>query len=280
MRLANKTLTFHVNDTPLTDGIPKVEGSPLFFTLQMHRKGDSITLLREQFDEKTVVYLKHFCWGKVSMVAEGPLIGHPTVHMERQLTSAIACHNGSDFHGDVVPSVVGAKVVDAHETAVWNVEVINARKAIYIGIEREDWGTGLDWWCDAAIGHTWYYGSDGSLRNGNQVVAKSQLLTRTVRASAVTPEGEDEEHDGFQDGFPHERNDDGGKEGMMEEDYYEPFIPHIREKDVVGVRLQNKVLTFTHNREPVEGKITGVCGKVRLAVQMEEDGDAVALLPE
>lgn len=58
MRLANKTLTFHVNETPLTDGIPKVDSSPLFFSLQMHRKEDCVTLLSEQVSKSAA----HIPW--------------------------------------------------------------------------------------------------------------------------------------------------------------------------------------------------------------------------
>lgn len=71
---------------------------------------------------------------------------------------------------------------------------------------------------------------------------------------------------------------------------------------MVQVKLHNSTLTFTINGDPVslpqclairacslrsklgfrqvEGQIEGVTGRVRLAVQMEDQGDAVAILPD
>ncbi len=102
-------------------------------------------------------------------------------------------------------------------------------------LQRDDWPIGLDWWCDEAVDHSWYYGGDGSLRNGNQVVAKSQVLTRQRRAIApVSIAGDgDEETDGAEE-LAFGAVGLAGREGMLEEDYFEPFIPYIRVRETHG----------------------------------------------
>mmetsp|Transcript_42298 Transcript_42298/g.66249 ORF Transcript_42298/g.66249 Transcript_42298/m.66249 type:complete len:325 (+) Transcript_42298:103-1077(+) len=184
MKLANRMLTFKVNDVSLTDGIPKLEGTALYFGIQTHRKGDCVTLINERFDPATTLLIKHFSWGSCAQVTEGPLVGHQSVKLERQLTMAISMHKGSDFHLGMVPAVRGAKALlgDAKERQFWNIQIGQMLEALYIGLQSDDWRLGTDWWCDPAVGQAWYYASDGSLRNGNRVVARGPAAIEAERS--------------------------------------------------------------------------------------------------
>jgi len=255
MRLAHEKLTFLVNDVPIADPIPNVTGAPLFATVQIHRKGDAVSLIAERFDDATLHHIKFFSWGKTSLIADGAMEGLPAAQLSRQRTCATSCHKAPDAFGSTVPSVRSAAVIENGASAQWELQIEMCKSCVYIGLQQVSWQEGLDWWCEAAVGHVWYYSGDGSLRSGNNIIHRSSV-TYTPKAGFVEKAGADTAVATFT-----------------------PFIPALRNGDFCKLKLENKVLSFTVNDRPVEGEIVGVTGRVRLAVQFEDDGDSVCILP-
>ena len=255
MRLAHEKLTFLVNDVPFADPIPNVTGAPLFATVQIHRKGDAVSLIAERFDDATLQHIKFFSWGKTSFITEGAMDGLPAVQLSRQRTLATSCHKAPDAFGTSVPSVRSAAVIENGASAQWELQIESCRASIYIGLEQVSWQDGLDWWCDDAVDRVWYYSNEGSLRSGNKIIDRSFVT--------YLPQGNGKLGSSSGPGVP----------------TYEPFIPALRNGDFCKLKLENTVLSFVVNDRPVEGHIHGIHGRVRLAVQFEDDGDSVCILP-
>jgi hypothetical protein len=258
MRLARNRLQFLINDVPFPDSIDKLEGAPLFVCIQIHRKGDAVSLTGERFDQATLDYLKNLSWGSVSVIAEGPLVDHDAVKLSGQRTVATCCYTAPDVFGSIVSSARGASFVRDGMSARWKVSIDSYRSSIYIGVEQVTWQHGLDWWNENAVERVWYYASNGSLRTGNSILQRS----------VVTYEEEPTITLGQQ-----------GSKVKREVAIYTPYIPELQIGDVLTVTLENRTLSFHVNGTAVEGEIHGVRGTVRLAAQFEEDGDSISILP-
>ena len=263
MRLGGGKLFFLINDVPFADPIENVTGHPLFVSLQVHRKGDFVSLTSQRFDDRTLQHIKNLSWGMVTVVGDGPMAGHTAVALTSQRSQATACHKAPDNFGTVVPSVRSASAVEEGESAEWTLKIQSCRAAIYIGLEQVSWKHGHDWWCEEAVDRVWYYSGEGSLRSGNTILQRSTVTF--LELQATDPDSP--------------RSASNKTSECHRQPIYKPFIPALCTGDILTATLADKTLSFVINDKHVEGEIRGVHGKVRLAVQFEHDGDTVAILP-
>jgi len=269
MRLAHNQLSFLVNDVEIQDAIPNLTGAPLFAIVQIHRKDDAVSLRTERFDADTLQHIKFVSWGSASNIVQGPMVGHTAVELSCQRTLATSCYKAPDIFGCIVPSVRSAAVVSDGASAEWKVQIESCKSTVYIGLEQVTWQQGLDWWSEAAIDCVWYYSSDGSLRTGNSILARSHPLPPRPLPQST------------------EKTDTGNRKASISSSIplrmpharITPNIPPLSQTDCLTLKLSNRTLSFAVNDTLIEEKIQGVHGSVRLCVQFEDDGDALSILP-
>jgi len=114
MTISETILSLHLNGVPLQQVIPDVVGPNLYFAVQLSRKGDCVSLVKQEFDEDTLFAMLKSTWSSFSLVGSGKFAQHPFVQLLDHRRVAKCVHAAPDYFGQVVPEVLSSDSVTCY----------------------------------------------------------------------------------------------------------------------------------------------------------------------